>query len=80
MIEHHSLVKDFPELAETVRHCVVNDDEFRSMNDEYNRLDNELYELEYNGVPTSDATFSSLKMKRAEIKDWLHQRLMQEAK
>ncbi|WED21254.1 DUF465 domain-containing protein [Vibrio sp. JC009] len=77
MIEHHSLDKDFPELAETVRNCVINDDEFRTVNDEYNRLDNELFELEQNGVPTSDESFTNLKMKRAEMKDWLYQRLVQ---
>jgi uncharacterized protein YdcH (DUF465 family) len=76
MIEHHSLDKDFPELAETVRNCVVNDDDFRTVNDEYNRLDRELYQLEQDGIPTGDNEFTSLKMRRAEMKDWLHQRLI----
>ncbi|MDG3087346.1 DUF465 domain-containing protein [Vibrio hannami] len=77
MIEHHSLDRDFPDLADTLRNCVLNDDEFKAVNSEYNKLDDELYELEQNGVPTSDEAFSSLKMKRAEMKDWLYQRLIQ---
>lgn len=77
MIEHHSLDKDFPELAETVRQCLGSDDEFRSMNDQYNQIDEELYTLEQNGVPTSDKEFLTLKLKRAEMKDWLYQRLVQ---
>ncbi len=77
MIEHHSLDKDFPELAETVRQRVGSDDEFRSMNDQYNQIDEELFNLEQNGVPISDKEFVSLKVKRAEMKDWLYQRLMQ---
>jgi hypothetical protein len=77
MIEHHSLDKDFPELVETVRQCMGSDDEFRDKNDQYNQIDRELYNLEQNGVPTSDGEFVSLKAKRAEMKDWLYQRLVQ---
>ncbi len=77
MIEHHSLDKDFPELAETVRQCMGCDEQFRSRNDEYNQLDRELYNLEQNGISTSDIEFMSLKAKRAEMKDWLYQRLLQ---
>lgn len=76
--EKHSLICDFPSLAEKINLLVKNDDSFAKQTLDYDLLDTEIRELELKNSPIDDATMQTKKHLRAELKDALYCRLTSE--
>ncbi|WMN89201.1 YdcH family protein [Vibrio parahaemolyticus] len=74
--ENHSLTHEFPEHLDTISHLSANDASFAENVRNYNALDKEIRVLELQGNPIDDHEMNMLKHNRAELKDWLHSRIM----
>lgn len=69
---HHPILKEFPEHREVIRRLKNTDDHFRSMFDEYHRLDDAVYRIEEEIDFASDQEIEELKMRRAKLKDYMY--------
>jgi hypothetical protein len=68
-VEHHPLVKDFPEKLEQLHKLRLEDPTFARKADQYEALDKQICRVE-DGVETlDDATLNALKMDRVALKD-----------
>lgn len=68
-VEHHPLVKDFPEKREQLQKLRQEDPVFARKADEYEALDNRICRVE-DGVETlDDAALNALKQERVNLKD-----------
>ncbi|MGF1720864.1 YdcH family protein [Vibrio kyushuensis] len=74
--ESHSLLKDFPELKDTILTRSKNDDAFKAEMNKYDDLDKEIRKLELKDSPIGDEEMHQLKHNRAELKDDLYQQLI----
>ena len=74
--ENHSLTHEFPEHLDTITQLTENDASFAETVKNYNALDKEIRVLELQGSPIDDHEMNVLKHNRAELKDWLHSRIM----
>ncbi len=72
---NHSLYNDFPHYQQQIEQLKLNDEAFARMATEYHRLDHEVRGLEKSGIPTTDQTFETLKLKRLQLKDRLYQKM-----
>ncbi|MBE1273768.1 YdcH family protein [Enterovibrio baiacu] len=75
--ENHALMFEFPEYKDKIHEMKMADDVFGAKVDEYHDLDHKIRGLESGNVPTDDATFRSLKMRRAQLKDEIYSQLTQ---
>lgn len=74
-VEHHPLVKEFPELKEKIQSRKQNDTHFAKKFDEYEGVDKAVNRAE-NGVEhLSDAALETLKKQRLNLKDDLYKQL-----
>lgn len=71
-LEHHPLIKEFPELIEAIHDKKTHDAHFRKLFEEYEALDKHIYRIESGTEPASDDYTESLKMKRVHLKDELY--------
>lgn len=71
-LEHHSLVKEFPEHKETIHDLKMNNAHFARLFDEYDELDKAVYRGEDGENPTSDDHLEEMKRRRAALKDDLY--------
>ncbi len=68
-VEHHPLIKDFPEKREQLQKLRQEDPVFARKAEEYEALDKRICRVE-DGVETlDDAALSALKQERANMKD-----------
>jgi uncharacterized protein YdcH (DUF465 family) len=67
---HHPILREFPEHRETIRRLKGSNDHFRSLFDEYHRLDDEIYRIEEDFA--TDQEIEELKMRRAKLKDYIY--------
>ena len=68
-VEHHPLIKDFPELREQLHSLRESDSHFAQQADEYEALDKRICRVE-DGVETlDDAALNALKQERVNLKD-----------
>ncbi len=74
--ENHSLTHEFPEHLDTIAQLAESDSSFAENARNYNALDKEIRVLELQGNPIDDREMNVLKLNRAELKDWLHTRIM----
>ncbi len=74
--ENHSLTHEFPEHLDTITQLAESDSSFAENVRNYNALDKEIRVLELQGSPIDDREMNVLKLNRAELKDWLHSRIM----
>lgn len=75
-VEHHPLIKDFPELRERIHALKVSGDaRFTKLEKQYEDLDKQIVRVE-NGVETApDASLEQLKQQRVHLKDQLYKLL-----
>ncbi len=73
----HDLERDFPEFNMEISRLKHNDTQFSRLLAEYDDTDKEIYGLEQQSLPVSDDYFSSLKRRRALLKDQLYTILRQ---
>ena len=71
-IEHHDLDHEFPKLHDVMVELTTQNDRFRSMFGEYNRLTDEIEKLEEAGVPVGDFIIEDMKKKRVRLKDQIY--------
>jgi uncharacterized protein len=69
---HHPIVREFPEHRETIRRLKGADEHFRTMFDEYHRLDDSIYRIEEEIDFATDQEIDDLKMRRAKLKDYIY--------
>ena len=74
-LEHHPLTKELPQHRELIHRLKCEDDEFRSLFDEYHRIDREIVRIERDIQPASDARTGRLKRRRLYLEDRLLERL-----
>ena len=78
MLEHHPLVKDFPEHKETIHVLKESDNHFCKLFDEYEELDKKTFRVEANQEPISDTDLVNLKKQRSILKDKLYDQILLE--
>ena len=64
MLEHHPLIKDFPEYAEIIHDLKLSDNHFHKLFDAYEVLDKEIFRIEANQMAVSDTELTDLKKQR----------------
>lgn len=71
MLEHHPLVKEFPEYKDRIHELKMSDSHFRKLFEEYDELDKEVLRSEELIETHSDDFVEELKKKRLNLKDQL---------
>jgi uncharacterized protein len=69
MITRHNLTKDFPEFTEKNYDLKMNNAHFKKLFESYDELDHEIYRIETDTEPSSDATLNQLRTERVRLKD-----------
>lgn len=70
-VEHHPLLKEFPEYHDRIHQLKTENAHFRKLFDEYHEVDKEVYRMDENIEPTDDDTMEELKKRRLALKDEL---------
>jgi len=70
-VEHHPLLKEFPEYHDRIHQLKVEDAHFRKLFDEYHEVDKEVYRMDENIEPVSDEVMEEMKKRRLALKDEL---------
>lgn len=78
-VEHHPLIKDFPELRDTLHELRQADHHFARIAGEYEELDKRICRVEDGVESLDDAGLNSLKLQRVSLKDDVA-RMLQQAK
>ena len=73
-VEHHPLIKDFPELRERI-HALKSDNHFAKLEKQYEDIDKQIVRVE-NGIErTDEAALDQLKQQRVHLKDQIYRLL-----
>lgn len=72
MLEHHPLVKEFPEYQQKIHDLKLNNAHFAKLCDEYEHLDKEVFRIEAHDEPVTDMDLENLKKQRLHLKDELY--------
>lgn len=75
MENNHSLVLEFPEMADKIHELKISDAHFRKMFDEYHEVDHHIHRIETEAEPTTDEHLNELRIKRVNLKDSLYKQL-----
>ena len=78
-VEHHPLIKDFPELRAELHSLRQADREFARLAEEYEALDKRICRIEEGTELLDDGALGALKQVRVELKDQLARRLKRAA-
>lgn len=78
-LEHHSLVRDFPEHSARIHELKQSDAHFSRLYDEYHDVDSRIYRAEIQQDVLSDEHLETLKKERALLKDKLYRQLQEPA-
>ncbi|WP_434355785.1 YdcH family protein [Parasalinivibrio latis] len=73
--ENHALVYEFPEYKDKILALKESDTDFQEQAKEYHKLDHKIRGLESANIPTDDQHFNELRLRRAQLKDAIHERL-----
>ena len=71
-LQHHPLVKEFPELHDRIHDLKMSDNHFARLMDEYESLDKETFRAESDEEPTDDTHLKELRVRRVQLKDELY--------
>ncbi len=77
MLEHHPLVKEFPEHAEIIRNLKESDNHFHKLCNEYEELDKTIFRVEANQEAMTDLKLTNIKKQRRRVKDMLYNQVLQ---
>lgn len=75
-IEHHPLVREFPEYEKVIAQLKSGDLVFRELFDEYHQLDEKIYNIDEDITPVADHYAEELKKRRVFLKDKLYRMLV----
>ena len=70
--DHHDLLTEFPEYKERINELKNSNPEFAQLYEQYDALDEEIYNIEEQIETPSDEYTEELKMKRVQLKDKLY--------
>ena len=70
--ENHDLPDELPEHKEAIEALIQNNPHFARMYDEYNELNDKIYDIEEEHSPVSDEYLHDLKKRRLVLKDELY--------
>lgn len=70
-LEHHGLVKEFPQMREVIQQMKATDAHFSKLFNEYDALDHEIFNAESGALTYSDEHIEALKKQRVTLKDEL---------
>lgn len=68
---HHPLLSEFPELKQVVIRLIAADEDFRLRLREYDKIDDQVVQIEEERIHATDCELETLKMKRVQLKDAL---------
>ncbi len=74
-VEHHPLIKDFPELRDALHELRQSDADFARLASQYEELDKRICRIEEGSELLAEPALNALKRQRVELKDQLTQRL-----
>ncbi|GIU53037.1 MULTISPECIES: YdcH family protein [Shewanella] len=74
--ENHSLRNEFPDHLDTITSLNNSDAEFAEVLKQYDKLDQQIRELELKDSPISDESIHDLKQHRVDMKDKLYHKIM----
>ena len=74
-LEHHPLIKEFPEFADDLHALKGDDAHSHRLMDEHEALDKAIYRAESDEEPTDDAHLREMRSQRVALKDTLYQAL-----
>ena len=74
-VEHHPLIKDFPELRESLHQLRQSDADFARLATEYEVLDKRICRIEEGTELLAEDALNALKRQRVEFKDQVAKRL-----
>ena len=74
-IEHHPLIKEYPEYRQLIHELKVGDPEFRALFDEYHEADRRIYRIDHDVEPVAEDFANELKRRRLYLEDRLLQML-----
>lgn len=77
MITKHQLTVDFQEFEVKIHDLKVNDNHFKNLFEEYDKLDHEIYRIETDSEPASDDVLNNLRIERVRVKDEIYAYLNQ---
>ena len=78
-VEHHPLIKEFPELRGALHDLRDSDADFARLAETYESLDKRICRIEAGNEVLADDALVSLKMERVELKDEVARRLKRAA-
>lgn len=70
-MEKHDLLHEFPDQKDKIHNLKVSNHHFRSLFDEYHKIDHEIHRIESGAEATTDAVLNELRLKRVQLKDQL---------
>ncbi|MGE8294266.1 MAG: YdcH family protein [Pseudomonas sp.] len=68
-LEHHPLIREFPQQAEVLRKLMQSDPNFSRLAGEYDVLDKRIYAIEDGREAVDDLILQGLKLQRVGLKD-----------
>ena len=72
MLEHHPLLKEFPEHKERMHELKLNDKHFENLVEKYEALDKHIFRVESEGETLDDVSLENLKKDRLKLKDEIY--------
>lgn len=70
-VEHHSLIKEFPEHKDAIHRLKESDQHFARLFEEYHDADREVFRMEEDIEPAADHVIEDAKKRRLSLKDEL---------
>lgn len=71
-LEHHPLIKEFPDHKEDIHRLKMEDNHFHGLMEKYEELDKHIFRIEDGEEPTEDAYVEELKKERLALKDEIY--------
>lgn len=78
-VEHHPLIKEFPEFKTAIHDLKEADDHFVRLFDEYHEVDKQVVRMEEDIEPAADHIIEDAKKRRLLLKDELYAMLTAKA-
>lgn len=70
-VEHHPLIKEFPEFKAAIHELKEADEHFADLFDKYHKIDKEVIRMEEDIEPAADHVIEDAKKRRLSLKDQL---------
>ena len=80
MLEHHPLIKEFPDYIELIHTLKQNNNHFVKLFNQYDELDKKVFRAEANQEVITDIELTNWKKQRRRIKDKLYNILLEQKK